>query len=338
MSKGVRGVAVFAAGWFGVVGMGAGGCTGDERGGSMSGNTKDRSTKDGSHADGGMNAPPVRLLAPLSGSINDSMRPLFRWSGGEGTVEVCRDRACSNVIASFGGLAGQARPDAPLPAGMLFWRVRAGGQSTATWEVVIPHRESGRPIAFASVPDYNGDGLADVTFGNPTATAGTVSIFYGLRGYDDDPGGPSLTPDVTLVGGAGFGCGVAAIGDTNGDGFTDLGVGSGCTGSGTGAVTIYMGSPTGPVPGPSLSPGMATAGFGTSLASAGDTDGDGYGDVIVGGALAAQLFLGGPTGLATTHVLTFVDNTGQPPIRVQGPGDINGDGVSDILVTHDIPI
>ncbi len=92
MSKGIRAVAVFAAGWFGVVGIGAGGCTGDERGGSMSGNTKDRSTKDGSHADGGMNTPPVRLLAPLSGSINDSLRPLFRWSGDEGTVEVCRDR------------------------------------------------------------------------------------------------------------------------------------------------------------------------------------------------------------------------------------------------------
>lgn len=101
MSKGIRAVAVFAAGWFGAVGMGAGGCAGDERGGSMSGGGEDRSTKDGYPADAGMPTPPVRLLAPLSGSINGSLRPLFRWSGSEGTVEVCGDRPCSNVIVSF---------------------------------------------------------------------------------------------------------------------------------------------------------------------------------------------------------------------------------------------
>ena len=181
MSKGMRAVGVFVAGWFGVVGMGAGGCAGEERGGGLmsSGDTKHRPPKDNPPDNGGTKPPPDRLLAPLSGSIDDSLRPLFRWSGSEGTVEVCRDCPCSNVIASFGGPAGEARPDTPLPAGMLFWRVRGGGQTTATWEVVIPHRESGRPIAFASVPDYNGDGLADVAFGSPTATAGTVSISTG---------------------------------------------------------------------------------------------------------------------------------------------------------------
>ena len=101
-----------------------------------------------------------------------------------------------------------------------------------------------------------------------------------------------------------------------------------------------MGSPTGPVRGPTLSTGMfVTAGFGSSLASAGDTNGDGYGDAIVGGSEAAQLFLGGPTGLAATVDLVLSNTpSGDPSINVQGPGDVNGDGLPDILVTNGVDI
>ena len=47
-----------------------------------------------------------------------------------------------------------------------------------------------------------------------------------------------------------------------------------------------------------LPPGPVTAGFGTTMASAGDVNGDGYGDVIVGGREVAQVFLGGAKGMA----------------------------------------
>ena len=52
---------------------------------------------------------------------------------------------------------------------------------------------------------------------------------------------------------------------------------------GTGPVRIYYGSAAGLRPGRTLSAGPVTSGFGTRVASAGDVDGDGYGDVIVRG-------------------------------------------------------
>lgn len=238
-------------------------------------------------------------------------------------------------VASFAGQLGEARPEVALPEGTLFWHVVGGGGPTATWQITIPRRESGRPIVFASVPDYNGDGFADVALGVPAPPAGRVLIFFG------GPELPGLVPDVTLEGGPDFGCGVGAVGDANGDGFTELAVGAGCgEGSGTGVVTIYLGGPTGPVKGPMLYPGNVTAGFGTSMASAGDFNGDGYGDVIVGGREFAQIFLGSPAGVRTTSAFGLSglpsdpsNLTSFPATTVHGPGDVNGDGLADLVVT-----
>ena len=62
---------------------------------------------------------------------------------------------------------------------MFFWRVAARRQTTATWQLVIPARESGLTTTSATVPDYNGDGLADVAVGAPSDGTGSVSMFYG---------------------------------------------------------------------------------------------------------------------------------------------------------------
>jgi FG-GAP-like repeat len=312
------------------------GCGGDPAGGSsqevVAFAAERPGDADDGHGEHGRKPPRMRLLAPLSGSIDDSVRPVFKWTGGPGTVQVCRDRDCRHVIGRFPGRHGEARPHQPLPAGTLFWQVVAGDDETATWQITIPHRESGRPIAFATVPDFNGDGLSDVSFGVTAGHAGRVEIFYGSRNL------PGAHADVVLRGGPAFGCGVAAVGDTNGDGFTDLAVASGCSADRPGVVTIFQGSPHGPINPRILRAGDVTASFGATMAGAGDVNGDGYGDVIVGGHEMTQLFLGGPAGVSATSSLTLAPPSSEGANTVQGPGDVNGDGLPDVSVIADMAI
>jgi hypothetical protein len=239
-------------------------------------------------------------------------------------VDICYDRACAHVLRTIAGDHGQAQPDTPLPAGTFFWRATARHQSSATWQLVIPGRESGLTTVSATVPDYNGDGLADVAIGAPAAGTGSVPVFLGSFF------GVSGTPDVTLLGGDQFGRSIAAVGDVNGDGFVDLAVASG---GAPGTVNIYEGGPGGLSMGNALlPPGPVTAGFGTTMASAGDVNGDGYADVIVGGREVAQVFLGSAQGMPTTAAFTLAGTPGGDALIVQGPGDVNGDGAPDVFV------
>jgi hypothetical protein len=108
---------------------------------------------------------------------------------------------------------------------------------------------------------------------------------------------------------------VASAGDVNGDGYADFLVGSYGASSGSGAAHVYLGSA---IPNPTAwngaaptqrinltNPAGASARFGSAVASAGDVNGDGYADFLVGAhdatslAGAAQLYLGSATPSAT---------------------------------------
>ncbi len=89
--------------------------------------------------------------------------------------------------------------------------------------------------------------------------------------------------------------------------------------------------------------GQAGAAFGTSVAPAGDVNGDGYSDVLVGAPLfdngqadegRAFLFLGSANGLAANSAWTFEPNqAGAHAGAVVAPaGDMNGDGISDVVI------
>jgi len=95
----------------------------------------------------------------------------------------------------------------------------------------------------------------------------------------------------------------------------------------------------------------ANAEFGTSVDSAGDVNGDGYDDVIVGAPLenssnlatagAAYVFLGGPAGITARKPadaqfkLESKQIEGHLGRTVAGAGDVNSDGFSDVVVTDE---
>jgi len=134
------------------------------------------STGPGSHPDAGGGTPPPqvaapRLVAPLSGSLTATNRPLFRWqpaAGADGTlVEICADRACQTVTQQVSASGASASASGPLPAGHVFWRARhtvhgaSTGAASPTWELFVPHRDGAQSGALAIRLDYDGDGFGD---------------------------------------------------------------------------------------------------------------------------------------------------------------------------------
>lgn len=220
----------------------------------------------------------------------------------------------------------------------------------ASWFYESVQASADLGYAVGSAGDVNGDGYLDVVVGavkyaQSSVKGGAVFLFYG------GPGGLRSQPDWffgTDMNGAELGAAVAGAGDVNGDGYDDLIVGApGCSSPEPkeGCVFVFYGAAGGlrSTPDQILQLDRRDSYLGTAVDAAGDVNGDGYADVIIGAKWytdnqtnegAAFLFLGGADGLSATPAWQFKGNQGGASLgtAVAGVGDVNGDGFDDVLV------
>jgi hypothetical protein len=202
----------------------------------------------------------------------------------------------------------------------------------------------------AGAGDVNGDGYADVVVGairydDGDTDEGAAFIYVGGAGAFNATADARLEPDQAN---AFFGISVAGAGDVNGDGFADVIVGALGFDNGQadeGAAFVYFGSGSSFDTGADarLEQDQASASLGTSVSSAGDVNGDGFADVIVGASAfdngqadegAAFLWFGGPGAFNLAHDAMLESNqaSAQFGLAVSGAGDANGDGFADVVV------
>ncbi len=144
------------------------------------------------------------------------------------------------------------------------------------------------------------------------------------------------------------GSAVDGAGDVDGDGFQDVIIGATEVGTSGAAYVVY-----GPLSrdrpitehGFALTSGVEGEFAGAAVSGAGDVDGDGYGDVLIGAPErttyanydgAAYLFLGPITadrGLEEADRIFYGSETSDHAgCGLDGAGDINGDGLADLII------
>ena len=200
-----------------------------------------------------------------------------------------------------------------------------------------------------SAGDLDGDGAPELLIGAPgaDASAGAVYVIGGALSGEVDLGEAATVwtgeRSRDEVGPA------AGLGDLDGDGVPDLAIGApgeSSAGENAGAVALLTEPGGGSLADGTLWLGEAEGdAAGVAVAGVGDTDGDGYADVLVGGpnnddasdyAGACWLLLG-PASLGGSLSGADATRTGASAAENAGgslaaPGDIDGDGFADLVV------
>jgi hypothetical protein len=199
--------------------------------------------------------------------------------------------------------------------------------------------------AVAAAGDVDGDGVPDILVGAPSSPLGGVvsappnTWYSGAAFLISGANGSVLR---LFVGGPGenLGHAVAGIGDVDGDGVPDIALGAPrAAGGGTdsGSLIVYSGATGMPL---WTANGVQSGDlFGHAVANAGDVDGDGVADVLVGAPASdiganntgSATLLSGRDGtrLGVLHGSAASDLRGRSVARL---GDLDGDGFPEVLV------
>lgn len=235
----------------------------------------------------------------------------------------------------------------------------------------------GRSVSSA---DVNGDGFSDILIGAPGAIgsdpingAGEAYVIYGTSSglpASLDPQAVNGSDGSKLNGvrdGGQVGFSVSSAGDFNGDGFEDVVIGAPSVdltndAQDVGQVYVVYGAAAGLPAISDLLPSDSSKGFvidglkegdqiGLSVSSAGDFNGDGFDDILIGASrfepspyLSNEIYLifGSSSGMPARFDLLDLDGTNGIVFnsggaishydKVTSAGDVNGDGFDDVLI------
>ena len=285
----------------------------------------------------------------------------------------------SEQYSSGGGFSGpgpDAAPDGPLFGPIIpnFDLSSLDGTNGTAFNGVTADDQSG--ISVSGIGDFNGDGVDDFIIGARSADpnglfSGASYIVFGVAG-----GFGTASFDLGQLNGTnGFvlngitsnhlsGTSVSAAGDVNGDGFNDVLIGAPQAGSGD--VYLVYGSAAPFSSTFELSTlngtngtrfnGVALADFaGNSVSNAGDFNGDGIADMIIGADFAdpnggssgaTYIVFGNAGGFGATFNLSTLNGTNGFVLNgvfggdhsgnsVSSAGDVNNDGIDDIIIGAD---
>ena len=245
------------------------------------------------------------------------------------------------------------------------------GNSTGTNVVIDPSQNIASSLGFrisggagtylgytlSGAGDVNGDGLADLVVGAPGT--GGVPVMYVVYGRAGSAGVNLASATIAASDGfkvtspvnSGFSSMVSGAGDVNGDGLADVIVGANIIGS---AFVVY-GNSTGTAADVTSSTIAAGSGFkivtaqgansfGLSVSGAGDVNGDGLADVMVGDKVnntvyvvygnttGATVNINSTGGIAASSGFRIAGTSDSLGYTASGVGDVNGDGLTDVLV------
>lgn len=298
-----------------------------------------------------------------SGSETPRFAPLGICSNPVWMVDGTQAGARFGTVAPAGDVNGDGYDDVIIGAyayddpeidegkAYLYLGSAAGLSPVASWTAECNGTGARFGDKLSGVGDVNGDGYDDILIGAGSYTrnlAGQGAAFLYLGG----PGGLAAQPAWVMEGdqaGGNFGACAQRAGDVNNDGYDDVIIGAWLHSNGQtyeGKAFVYLGSDSGltrtPVwTGESNTPGAA---YGYFCTTAGDLNGDGYDDIVVGarrytsGGLTKRgrvyVYYGSPTG--PSQAPGWVrdgekanDEYGTSPAAA---GDVNGDGYDDLLV------